>query len=147
MLNFSKRNLLLIKTLHDLLDNLFNFMDFFQRSNHRIHDSQISKRAGAVNGAKLRFKHFTPLQADTNSSVSHCRIFFVRQIHVFRLLICSDIQCTDNHKLLPHNGSNFSIGAEKFRLSRIVFSAQILKLTSQKTDTGGPHLLYASNVF
>ena len=46
------------------------------------------------------------VKADTDRTISHCRIFFFIQIEIINLLVCTDIKSTDNNLSACHVFSN-----------------------------------------
>ena len=125
----------MLQSLFYLIDNPFNFIQFLLRTEHRIHNSQISKRTGTINCAKLCLEHFSAVQTQTDSSVSHNRINFIRDIHIICFFICTKI-CSPNHdQPVSHGFRNFLVGKKQFIFPWVIFPAKILEFTSQKPDS------------
>ena len=82
--------------------NFLDFGNFLFRCNHWIHHRQVPIYRCAKKCTKLCFEDFRLFQADTDGTISHCRVFFFTQSKIIHLFICSNVQCTDNHFLSRH---------------------------------------------
>ena len=56
-------------------------------------------------------------------------------VEIIALLVCTNVQCTDDHSLACHSLCNLSVNLELFFLCWEIFLLQINKLTSEKTDS------------
>ena len=128
-------NLLCFQLLFNLCHDLIDFLYFLSGSDHGIHNRQISIYCCSQKSTKLCLEDFRLLQADTDCTITHSRIIFISQIKVIYLLVCSDIQCTDDHLLACHHLYRLLIGLELFLLCREIISAQIQEFTSEKADS------------
>ena len=129
-------NILLIQAFFYLLDQFFDLIQFFLRCDHRIHQTDVSIGTCPVNGTKLGFEHFFPVKAKSDTAVSHHRIDFIRDGHIFCLPICTHIYGTDHNRTAFHILRYLLISTEQFVLSWIIFSSKILEFTAQKTNPG-----------
>ena len=130
-------NILLIQAFFYLLDQFFDLIQFFLRCDHRIHQTDVSIGTCPVNGTKLGFEHFFPVKAKSDTAVSHHRIDFIRDGHIFCLPVCTQIYGTDHNRTAFHILRYLLISTEQLVLSWIIFSSKILKFTSEKSDTCG----------
>ena len=81
------------------------------------------------------------MQADTDSTEAHSRVLFLRNLEVVSLLVCSDVQSTDDDLLAIHLGDHVLIYLELLFLCRVGVAAQIQELAAEQADTC---LLYTS---
>ena len=56
-------------------------------------------------------------------------------VEIIALLVCTNVQCTNDHSLACHSLCNLSVNLELFFLCWEIFFLQINKLTSEKTDS------------
>ena len=73
-------NLTITQFLLYFLYNFLNLLHFFYRCNHWIHNCNLSIIGGSENRTKLSFKNFCLSQANTNCTITKCRIFFFSKI-------------------------------------------------------------------
>ena len=132
-----KWNVFFAQSFFYFLNDLPYLIHFFFRIDHREHHCEITIRTGTINCTKLCFKHSSSVKTETNPTVAHDRIGFLRNVQVRSLLVCSEIRSTDHRKSLTHCLCYFFICTEKFIFSRIIFSSKILELTSQKPNSLG----------
>ena len=130
------RNSFLVQSLNHFLNDRLDLIHFFFRSDHRIHQCQISIRTSSEYRTKLSLKHSFPVQTETDSTVSHDRIRFIRNVQIGSLFICSQICGTDHGKTVAHGFCNLFICQKQLILSRIILSSEVLKFTAQKSDSG-----------
>ena len=124
-------DLSLIQTFFHIFYNLPDFFHLPHRSDHWIHNRQISVDAGTVDRSDLGAKHLFSIQADPDSSISHGRIQLLRQIHIVRLLVCSQVHRPNDDSAVSHGLRYLTVYPVKLSFSGIVLSSQILKLTAQ----------------
>ena len=128
-------NSFLLQPLDNFPDNRLDLIHLFLRSDHRIHQRQISISTCPENRTKLCLKHPLSVKAETDSSVSHDWIRLIRNVQVFCLFISSQVCSTDHCQPVTHRLRNFLICQKQFILTRIILSSKILKLTSQKPNS------------
>ena len=128
-------NSFLLQPLDNFPDNRLDLIHLFLRSDHRIHQRQISISTCPENRTKLCLKHPLSVKAETDSSVSHDWIRLIRNVQVFCLFISSQVCSTDHCQPVTHRLCNFLICQKQFILTRIILSSKILKLTSQKPNS------------
>jgi len=130
-----KRNALLCQLFLNLCNNSLDLFYFCYRDDHRIHNGDISEHTCSEQCTKLCLKYFRSVQADTDCTITHCRILLVCHIKVINLLVCADIQCTDDYFLSCHILCYCFINLELLFLCRIIIFFQINEFTSEKTNT------------
>ena len=74
-----------------LRNDLFDTFHLFHRNDHREHNGDRSVIACTVNCTELRLENFRSVKADSDCTVSHCRIFFFLHMEIVHLLIGSNI--------------------------------------------------------
>ena len=139
-------NLLCFQLFFYFCYDLINFLYFFCRSNHRIHDRKISINGCTEKCTKLSFEDFRLSQTNTDRTVSHSRIIFITKIEIIYLFISSDIQRTDNNLLTCHHLYCLLVSLELFLLSREIISSKIQEFTSEKSDSTGIVFHYITNI-
>ena len=130
----TERDLCLTKLFFDLLDDHLDLLHFFYRNDHREHNGDLSVSRCPVQGTKLGLEDLRSCQADTDCPVSQCRVLFFVKSKVIHLLVCSDIQGTDNDLFACHIFCNLFVYLELLFFSREIFAFQIQELASEKSD-------------
>ena len=125
----------LIQPIGNLFDHSLDLIHLFLRADHGKHNSQISICTCPENSPQLSLEHFFAVQTKPDSSVTHDGIGLIRNIQICSLLICSQICSTDHCQPVTHSLCNLFICMKQLVLSGIILPAQILKFTSQKSNS------------
>ena len=125
LLRFSESHTLFCQFLFYLRHNFFDPVDFFHADDHGIHNGDITKCAGAEQCTELCLEDLRSGQTDTDGAASHGRIFLRLHFEVIALLVCTDVQCTDDHRLSRHGLRHSAVDLKLFFLGREGFSLQI----------------------
>src|SRR5208283_5004761 len=88
-----------------VLDKGFRGFEFFERCDHRKHDTHFAPRAGSQQGAQLRTQKPGPVKTDADSAPPKCRIFLLDFRHVRQDLVGAYIEGAE--------GDGFSINRIK----------------------------------
>ena len=127
--------------------DLFDPFHFPQACDHRIHDCQIAVGTRTEQRTKLCFEDFRTGQADPDRTIPQRRILLFIHLEILTLLVCPDIQCTDDHPFSCHRLHCRLIDTELFFLGRIPIFFQINKLTPEQPDSAGIILYYSCKIF
>ena len=117
--------------------DLIDFLNFLCRGDHRIHDGEISVNSCTEKCAKLCFENIFLRQADTDRTISQCRVILIAQVEVIHLFVSTDIQSTDDNLLSCHHLYGLLVSLELFFLRREIIPSKIKKFTSEKADSTG----------
>ena len=122
------------KFLTHILTNALDFLYLPNRSNHGEHNGNLAISRCTVQGTQLNLKDFRTGQTDTNGTQTHCRIFLMVQTKIVCLLVCTDIQSTDNDALAAHTLCNRLVSAELLFLSWVIIALQVQELRTEQTN-------------
>ena len=79
------------KFCFDFLDDFFDFLYFCYRNNHREHNRYLSISGCTIERTKLCFKNLRSCQANSDCTISKCRIILFIKFKIIYLLVSSDI--------------------------------------------------------
>ena len=113
------------KFLLYFLNNLFDLLYFIYRYDHWEHDCNLTVSRCTIQRTELCLKNLLSCQADTNRTISKCRIFFFIQSEIIYLLVGSYIKRTDNDTFSCHIFRNLFVYLKLLFLSRESFTFQI----------------------
>ena len=111
--------------------------DLVYSGDHRVHDGDIAVGGGTIQCSQLRFEELRSGQADSDRPQAQRRIFFRFQFEIITLLVCTDVQGSDDHRFSGHGFRNSFVDRKLFLFGGILFSLQIEEFTSEKTDSLG----------
>ncbi len=126
---------LLLRQLHlHLCHNFGNGIQFLDTGDHGIHDQKIAKGTGPEQSPQLRLEDFRPGQTDPDGTTAHGRIFLLLQMEVITLLVRTDVQCTDDHRLSGHGFHHMPVYLELLLLCGEVFLLEIQEFAAEQAD-------------
>ena len=131
------RNLFLIQFFFHFLDDLLYGLYLCDRNDHREHDGDGSVIACPIQCTKLCLEYLAAVQADTDRTVTHCRIIFFVESEIIHLLIRTDIECTDDDFLSCHCLGYLAVCCKLFFLGWIIPALQIKEFASEQSDAAG----------
>ena len=135
LLRISIFNILHIKLCANLRYNFLNPLYFPYTGYHWIHNRNFPIGTCPKQCPKLRFKYIFSCQADSDCTNSHSWIFLMSQLKIIALLICSNIQSTDNHTFSRHCFGHCSVNLKLLLFCWKILFFQINKLTPKQSDT------------
>ena len=131
------RNLFLIQFFFHFLDDLLYGLYLCDRNDHREHDGDGSVIACPIQCTKLCLEYLAAVKADTDRTVTHCRIIFFVESEIIHLLVRTDIECTDDDFLSCHCLGYLAVCCKLFFLGWIIPALQIKEFASEQSDAAG----------